>query len=415
MKKIYNHITTFLLIWIAFTACEENIGFDNVENPVIDITVTGITEIDPVTGAYVIDADDIVNFEFAGEFVDNILFYSGEPGYDFAFRDRYIADKDAELKPTISIKTAVTSPQPDILTESKFTFLVSSDLKEFTDEGVTSATWKEYRLRGQDVSANSLTEYFNFTDGMVSSNGTFDYEQWYANEEVAYAIRAKSNRSEDNRLKLQEFIVTNTETRDYSYTYDGETKEIKRTRAYTLISALSNYSSSLNVNNEPTAASWASYNPLVTIREGESEPIANSTRYVWNVGELGLNYGEGSGYPWVRVNSAKQPIKGIYDIEIKKPTDNITYIHPDGTEDNEPFDHLKDEPCESWIISRKHLTRLVTPDNVSTVVKSKIKSMIWEYSHPYSSPGLYTATFYVFNQNEHVTKEKVIEFKILVR
>ena len=75
---------------------------------------------------------------------------------------------------------------------------------------------------------------------------------------------------------------------------------------------------------------------------------------------------------------------------------------------------MKKQPSESWLISRRHHTRQVTRDEVSSFIKIKSMSMVWNFSHTFLDKGMYTVTFVLNNQNRNETKENVIEFKIIV-
>ncbi|MDD4972241.1 MAG: DUF5017 domain-containing protein [Paludibacter sp.] len=422
MRKIikYGLILLILFTVIGLNACTD--VYSGLETPEdINLTVSAVpdtTEIDSETGAYVVNLGSKVTFKFAGNRVDNILFYSGTIGNEYRYRARTLAENVANIKPTILIKTGLTVvPPTNGEVKSSFTFGYTNELNEFTDQAVTNAVWKEsaVALRGGNLVNNAaVTQYFYPNLGLdAATNKVDDWTDWYSNDYVVYRIKAKSNASDNYRLNLQQFDVKNTETRDYSFTYNGVEKTVTKTINYQIFKAFCLFGTTLAVANDMTAACWAQYVPLTTIKEGESTPVPNSQYYVWNLPELGLKYGEGSGYPWVTKNKYGYAISCAYaaTTQVSVPaavTDSGgNIIFPTATE--------KAEPSESWLISRKHYTRQVSPDSPTSFLKTKTVNMIREYRHQFTASGLYTVTFYMNNQNIDVTKEKVVEFKIMVR
>lgn len=422
MKKIY--CTLILLATIA-TGCEDITGVDDLNK--FDITLANTPEIDPATGAYVINLNDTIKFQFQGEKVDNIVFYSGTMGEEYRYRNRYVADKDAILKPQIRIKTGAVNWVGGTADPYRYEFAVAfdKDIPGLTNDSVASANWTAYPLRSTNTSTGlQLTEYFDYNTGMSKANGTFDYTNWYSHDEVMYCIRAKSNMSELNKLQLQEFYVSNTETRDYGYTYNGVTVTNTPSKEYIIFKDYSILDSNLKVSNSDTGACWAMYTPATTTKEGESSPVANSQYYAWNAAELGLKYGEYSEtYPWITTNKFGQAIKGGYSVEIWTPNQNIKdkdgnpILDSEGNAITAPTTDMKNEPCESWLISNRHNVHKVTPDSPTNYIKTKIQSMMSNFSYTYvkKGKGLYTATFYVNNQNVDKTNEYTKEFKFLVK
>ena len=412
--KIRYKIGFIFLSLILLNSCGDDFTLDAPEDVRLDVRIKGVTETDPATGAYIINAGELVNFEFVGDKVDNILFYSGEIGMEYRYRNRGLAENGDNLQPTILIKTALSDVDASV--KSKFTFMVTDGLKEYNKEAVEQAQWDESAipLRNNNVATAAVTQYYTPKKGLQSSNVKDDeYSKWYTNEFVTYAIKAKSNTATKMRLQLQQFDVKNTETRDYSYTLDGVPISVKKTKDHQIFKAFSLFDASYKVANDMTAACWAGYTPLTTIKEGESSPVPNSQWYIWNVAELGLKYGEGSGYPWVKTNQAGQDIKCVYNTDIFVPNKNI--VLPDGTITDTPTDEMKAEPSESWLISRNHYTKQVSKDAVTSYVKTKVMSMVWAHKYVFTSKGAYTMTFVINNQNVDETKEIVKEIKVIVK
>lgn len=427
MNKFYYTRKTYFvlcLLSIFLCGCED---FDEPNDLNFDISVSNINEIDPETGAYIVNTSDNIEFTFHGDVVDNILFYSGALGEECRYRNRWLANKDATIKPQVRIKTAALSLK-NLATTGKFEFLMAFDddiPKEYTDETVAATQWTHYPLRSRSLTSGSaVTEYFDFNTGLVNANGNFDYNNWFSHNEVVYGVRAKSNVASTNRLQLQEFYVSNTETRDYSYSYQGKVENIKKPKEYVIFKDCSILDQNLRISNTETAASWGMYTPTETIKEGESTPVPNSQYYAWNAPEFGLKYGELTGsFPWTDTNKFGQKIRSTYSMEIFIPTQNFRdkdgnlILDANGKPISAPTNEMMNEPCESWVISGKHNIHKVFPDSPSSYVKTKSQSMMSSFTYSYAEigKGLYTATFIINNQTHTTTKEIVKEFKFLVK
>ena len=427
MNKLYytrNMYFVLFLLSVFISGCED---FDEPNDINFDISISNSNEIDPETGAYVVRTTDNIEFEFHGDIVDNITFYSGALGEECKYRNRWLADKKASITPQVRIKTAALSLK-DLAKTGKFEFLVAFDEnipQGYTDKAVAATQWAHYPLRSQSLTSGSaVTEYFDFNEGLAKANGNFDYTDWFSHQEVVYGVRAKSNVASTNRLQLQEFYVSNTETRDYSYTYEGTDVSVKKSKEYIIFKDCSILDQNFKISNTETAASWGMYTPNETIKEGESEPVPNSRYYAWNSPEFGLKYGElTGGYPWVNTNKFGQLIRSTYSLEIFVPTQNFRdkdgnlILDQAGKPLSAPTTEMMNEPCESWIISGRHNIFKVTPDLPSSYVKTKSQSMMSNFTYSYDKigKGLYTATFVINNQTHAGTKEIIKEFKFLVK
>lgn len=422
MKKSILTISALVLL----SGCE---NFDEVANlDDFDVIVSNIQEKDLETGAYIVKVNEDINFEFVGEKVDNITFYSGNIGEEFRYRNRALAEKEAEIKPQIKITSAALSIT-DFEKTASFEFKTLFDDKipsEFTDESISAVKdWNTYNLRSRKATTgNKATEYFNFKDGFEDKNNDdFDYTDWRSHNEVMYAIRSKSNKASTNRLQIQEFYVSNTETRDYSYKYNGTDIVKKKEKEYVIYKDCSNLDQNLKITNTETGANWAMYTPKTTIPVGSEEEVNNSWIYGWNLPEFGLKYGElTGGYPWVMTNKLGQDIRGTYPVEMYQPTKNImdengnVIFDVDGDPISTPTEEMQNMPSESWMISGVHNIHKVTHDVPSAYVKNKVQSNVKSFIYSYAKAGigLYTATFHVSNQTHFETKEKVIEIKFMV-
>lgn len=416
MKNKIRYFIIFPAIILGVLSC--NSQMDQVLDPSgFQVTISNKNKIDSLTGAYVINQNDTVRFAFNGYLVDNIVFYSGEMGQEFRYRNRWLADSLSNLTPSVELTSIVGDIDNTI--GKAYSIGVSSNLKGFTNDSVVAANWSGLPLRSTvPTVGTSVVDKFNFvTTPTVPGTMALNIKDWYNQEEVAFKVMAKSNKADKNRLTVTNFQVKNTESRDYSYTDPtGNKVAINYTKDYPIINPVSGnfaaFDALYRVTDAPYAASWAQYTPLKTIKEGETTEMPNSQWYCWNVAELGLKYGEGSGFPWVTTNKYGQLIRCTYNIEIFKP--NINIPQDNGTIGTAPTAAMMLEPSESWLISRKVNTRLVAPDAATTVVKTKVKNLPTSQSVMYKNPGIYTASFYVYNQDINDSKAVVRQIKILV-
>ncbi len=409
LKTILIAVPVFLLQ----TACSEKFNIDRPSPVNLSITLEDPLRYDGQTDTYIVRREQPVSFVFNGDRVDNILFYSGELGYEYRYRHREIADEDAVITPVISFSTALVNPDANVGTD--FRLLTSHNLGGYTDEAVMSADWEEAGdtdIRDGDKTTAEITQYWSPVSGIsdAAPSGE-DYSGYLGREYVNYAIVARSDEAEYNRLRLSSFVVSNEEMRDYSYTLDGVEVDARRTRTSRIFNALSFYGDNFAVVNDPTAACFALYIPEETTVSGVSGPVPNSGIYAWNLAEMGLKYGEGSGYPWVKTNCLGQTIRCTYNTEVFEPAD---LPMPDGTVLATPSDAMKKQPAESWAISRRHHVRQVEQDEVSAYIKIKSMSMVWNFSYSFAEKGKYKATFAVNNQNRNEGYENVYEFNIIV-
>ena len=398
---------------LSLTACSEKFNIDEPSHVNFSVRLEDPVRYDEATDTYIVRKDEPVSFSFEGGHVDNILFYSGELGYEYRYRHRTVADTDADITPKINFETSLVNPNSNVCTD--FRLLSSNDLTEYTDDGVMSAEWKmagKTDIRNGDKSTSVMSEYWSPVSGV---QGTWpedeDLEDWLSRDQVCYAISARSDEAEYNRLRLASFDVVNEERRDYSYVLDGVAVDAVKTRSNKIFSALSFYGDNYAVVNDATAACWALYIPEETTVTGVSGPVPNSGIYAWNAAEMGLDYGEGSGYPWVRTNCLGQAIRCTYAIEVVEPVDLPL---ADGSVIETPSDAMKKQPAESWIITRNHHPRQVDKDEASAYIKIKSMSMVWNFSYNFAEKGKYLATFVVNNQNRNETFEKTVEFNIIV-
>ncbi|MEZ2440374.1 DUF5017 domain-containing protein [Chitinophaga sp. RCC_12] len=136
-----------LIIVIIFISCAK----EKVVTPSLEITTSSLTY----------KAGDTVTFNFTGN-PDNITFYSGEPGHNYAFRDRTTAENDLQ----INFKTWVQFG----LIYKNLQLLVSNNYSGVADTtSVRAATWTDISDRavfstGQDNTPSGTISLKDFAD-----------------------------------------------------------------------------------------------------------------------------------------------------------------------------------------------------------------------------------------------------------
>lgn len=428
MKDKRTHFIAVLAVIFSFTCCNSLDEVDNINK--FDIDIVNCTEMDDATGAYVFNLGDDIQFRFSGQKVDNIIFYSGDIGEEFRYRNRTYGTVNDNIVPTVSMQIGLTNPVRPIEGIAKFQFGIAFDKdipSEWDDVSVATTPWRFYTLFGGVRTYAATTQFFNLKDSVVSSPSAAGLYDWFSHEDVSYCFRAKSNIAHQNLFILRAFNVYNTETRDYSYIYEGETHSVKKTLVHTILKDYSVLGADHAVNSSATintAACWGMYTPKETIKEGMTNEVHNSQHYAFNAAELGAKIGEYSGkMPWNVNNKFGQEVRGAYPVQVLEPIQNIMdengriITDEDGSPLTEPTEEMKNEPYESWIVCRAHNIHQLTPDKPTTYVKSKVESMSYDFSYSYQNHGrgLYTMTFYANNQNSDETKYFVKEFKVIIK
>lgn len=388
-----------LLVSVLYS-CNDRLAVDPVKDVDIEVSISAQARQEENGVVYVVRKGEVVQFDFEGAHTDAILFYSGEVGHEYRYRMRTEAGEEAVLAADVTLKTAVRNYDAGKKFSSSLSYMKNP--QGYDPESIASAEWTridEGSLRKGKTDGNDHTLQFSSSD--LCSGG-----------EAMFRIVAKSNEAQANRLVLRQFELANTETRDYSYELDGVKVERKKTRKTQIFKAMSLFDDSYRVASDETAACWASYTPAQTIPEGAVLPVQNSRYYSWNVAELGLRYGEGSGLEWVRQNGIGQNIKCTYDIEVLEPVN--PFVMEDGREVSSPSEAMKKSANESWIVSRAWNTRKVQRDEPTTILKIKSMNMLWNYTYTFAETGCYVCTFVHQNQSILETQQKVTEFKVIV-
>jgi hypothetical protein len=134
------HLFLIPVLFAAF-ACKKEPA---VDEPSFDVTVEKTT----------VNVKDSVRFKFTGT-ANIITFYSGEPGKEYKFKERYSVNGKPEMQLTSYLQSG---SQPNTLS-----LLVSNDFKNVLDlESLTQATWKDITSR-----ATLSTGADNTPSGMI--------------------------------------------------------------------------------------------------------------------------------------------------------------------------------------------------------------------------------------------------------
>ena len=126
MKKQKTY--TLGLLSLALLVCGCRKQFETTD--AVDFKVT--------TASQTFKVGEVVRFNFAGD-PDFIIFYSGEKGNEYAFKDK---DRITDTEMTFSFTTSTASGTPGSPNPARVPICYSTDFSgEYTEEGVRAATW----------------------------------------------------------------------------------------------------------------------------------------------------------------------------------------------------------------------------------------------------------------------------------
>ena len=195
MRRI---IITALQVALAATvlvSCE-----NEVQTPVFDVsTVVEKTTVMSEDETGEVDAYK-VTFRFTGA-PDNIVFYSGEEGADYRYRDRYTR----AVTPYVSFNTAYTGGMPNTLS-----VLVSNDFQpeyEYLSGAPTTTVYTRWAV--QDATWTDITDRFripgNKLQGDTQYSGEAILSEFHGNMPLFIAFRFKGAEGEASSPGLWSF------------------------------------------------------------------------------------------------------------------------------------------------------------------------------------------------------------------
>ena len=334
-----------------------------------------------VSDTFVVNVNQKVTFNFPDGCPDQILFYSGESGYEYRFGNRslYKLSDSTLFESKITINTAVNSF--DATLAKDYSLVAISGLGTPSVSEFIKATKTELKkLRVGSTNATTLNENF-----VINASSPLNMIVG----DVNLAIRANSADATKNFLSIvassTDSLVTNTETRDYGYVKNGLTVVNKKKIKYSV------------VTNTLLSANWAQFAPDSTIAPSSSVKVANASGYSWNRGELGAYYST----TVVTPNTNGVNVANAYPVTVSVPLD-VTKVVTDGS------------PSEAWLVSRPFNPCAVTAD-AATVIKKVDQSSMKYYQYIYKEKGVYKASFVGLNVGTNGTAKVAREFVILVQ
>ncbi len=141
MKHIYQILS--IVFFLGLVSCEKDL---HVDQPDFEVRLSKTTY----------KVGDTIRFEFSGA-PDNITFYSGLPGSDYRFRERKQVEGGI---PKAKITTQYGGGGNQIET---LRLMVSSDLAQYTAEGVAQANWTDVTSQ-LDMATNATVVESGYLD-----------------------------------------------------------------------------------------------------------------------------------------------------------------------------------------------------------------------------------------------------------
>ncbi len=383
MKRLFNAIYLIILFSIlGFSAC-----VDESQN----LQSTAFFEVKPtdyqknVADTLFVNVNEKIAFSFTNGNTDQILFYSGESGREYRFANRaFFSTQDATvLESKVSIATTVANHSSTIA--SSFSLKLISGMKTGVESEFLSATKADLmNLRATSTTGAQLAESYAFT----SNSTPFDL----TTGDVNIAVVAKSADATKNHLSITAsgITITNSEIRDYGYSFNGVTVTNQKTVNYPIVS------------NVLTTAGLAWYSPNKTIAPTATTEVENAVGYAWNLGETGVNYLPAVNGGVVSANSNGIVPVLAYPVSIVAPTVESKIVLPNAA------------PYESWLITRAFNPLSVKPD-AAIVVKRMEQSTLANYQYIYRERGIYKASIVGVNVGMNSADKKVFEFVVVVK
>lgn len=377
----YNKIIFFLAVLFTasiFSSCTTN---DEVSAPTdFNISVDSIAGYKvrkdlkgSAVDTILVHVNDVVNFRFTGKsVVDQILFYSGEAGFEYRYKNRFVADTvdyksgfAQSFKSTTTVSTTVINY--NATQAFNYSLIASNNLSAYSKAALKSASWTtlnpSLHKNGSQFSENAITDL------------PFD---WLMKDSVQLAIVCKSANAVANGINFFNFNIFNYETRDYSgFGFPG----VKSTLTHKIV-------------NLYEQAYWVQCIPDSTVG------VLNNPDYKFNVGDFGVS--GRSPVDSLNLNSFGKRITTYYPIQL--------FGRPIVAQAK-----LSTAPFEGWLIMRKYNPRQVFPDSPTNYVKTKEMNNVSNCAFTYKNLGVYKATFVAVNTDIKNVKSVVREVVIVVQ
>ncbi len=323
MKLRYASNVALMLVILAATSCTKYSDIETKEPSDFNVTVDKTT----------FKVGDSVVFKMSSG-PDQIVFFSGENGKRYEFRDK----KTEPGVPKLVFQTNMT--QGVLANPDSLKLYISSNLKGYDSASVVGATWTDITSRNTKWPATLTT---NFTTSDSISLADFNSAD---SVNIAFRIMNKNYAaSAQRRWQVQNVTLTNFLASGTSYPL---------------------FSSFANIG-------WAQ----VSIKNSPTPNTAAFNAHTWNVGQFGVNANNATLVIGGRAcNANGVPIATGYPLTF----DPGTAVNTDENDD--------------WIITSAINLKTITPD-VGVTIKNAVNAAFAGFTYLYNStPGIYAQ--YVF-------------------
>lgn len=362
--KTYKLLSLGLLVW-AFASCDD--GLDK------DVSVAGVT-VTPnenvVCEGVTVNAKkgEPVVFNFSGE-PDNIVFYSGEKGKTYDFRNRTTVDisqiKSSKLTFTINTQYGNAISYANVLH-----MYISTDFGGLYKD--------DFAVDSKMVEEFQWNELVPVEDLPTKANQTLDYEvdmTPYLGEDITMAISYKGQdlANVQGRYQFTNMKITNV----YK---DGTVIEVPAAEfGFT----------ALNISPEyPDSEQLTSLKKQTSLWDSESNLIIENYQYATIT--VGYN------------------VAGMWNTS-GLSTSNTFYIHSSSQKKEGSDITLKN----SWLVSDYIVVNSCSPDQGVTI--KNMANRLASYEYTYNEVGTYKATFLMTNSNYKHEDSKVVTMVINVK
>lgn len=297
-------------------------------------------------------AGDTATFNLSGA-ADMIVFYSGEAGRNYEYRNRTVSAG----VPKLVFQSNMT--QGLIPNDDSLRVYVSTDLKGYDSASVVTANWTDITNRNTKWPV-ALSSAFVVSD-------TIDLSDFNTADGINIAFRATGKKyatAQQRRRQIQNVNLTNVQA-------DGS--------AYTLFSSFS-------------SVGWVQAN----IKNNPLPSMTGINFHAWNVGEAGVN-----------ASNSKLIIGG------KACNSNGIAIQTAYPITFDPGSAVNADENDDWLITSKVNLKTVRPD-AGIAIKRPVDPTLKTYRYRFTKAGTYTVTFVAQNQRLDGYAEVVRKVQVVV-
>ncbi len=349
MRNILLSVYIAIFIIVLNVGCNKKISVADTPS---DFTVT----IDALN----FKVNDTVTFKFSGN-PDQIVLYTGEPGRQYQYRNRYWETGTNKLSFATFMQQG-RNKYPD----SSLQLLVTTNLGgRYDSTGVANATW------------DTLTQFVKWPDstGTISINsGSIDVTKYNAYDSVNFAFNYTGKldpKITQRKWTIQSFNLVNKLP-------DGSTRGLLTPFLGTATGVDSRTSFP-----DTTYASTFAYTGWV-------EVDMMNNKNAWNVGTWNISAADSA------KNSSGVAITSKYPIVF------------------DPGNKVNTASNNDWIITSAVNLKHINPD-FGAVIKNTITPSLANYQYVFVKPGVYTVTFVASNINVNTNNSVVRQVTITVK